>query len=106
MTYYQSFQNPAGPSFAAIDGVSPYQLPGSHSDVYSSLATRNSAALNAARNQALTDFENERLAAQQNSALTGLQNLMQSRKQQQDLASQQNSMRFGVVNSLLSGLYR
>lgn len=106
MTNYQSFQNSAGPSFAAIDGRSPYRIPGSHTDVYNSLAAKNEASLNASRNQALTDFQNERLAAQQNSALTGLQNLMQARRQEMDMANQKNAMRLGVVNSILSGLYR
>lgn len=106
MINYKSFQNAAGPSFAAIDDRSPHQMPGSHTDVYNALAARNEASLNASRNQAFTDFQNEKLAAQQNSALTGLQNLMQARRQEMDMANQQNAMRLGVVNSLLSGLYR
>lgn len=105
MINYNSFQQAQPPSFVPIDGRTPYQLPGSHTDVYNALSAKNSASLNAERNQTLTDFENQKLAAQQSSALTGLQNLMQARQKEQDLANQQNSMRFGVVNSILSGLF-
>lgn len=106
MINYQSLRETYAPAFTRIDRRSPYAMPGAHADVYGALAAKNAATLGAARDQALTDFGNEKLAAQQRAALDGLQNLVQARKQQDDMANQRNSMRYGTVNSLLSGLFR
>lgn len=106
MINYQSLQKTYAPSFASIDSRTPYEIPGSHGDVYNALAAKNSAELMAGRNQSIADFENEKLAAQQNAALSGIRNLQQARQQQASLANDQRGMQLGLVNSLLSGLYR
>lgn len=106
MINYKTHQRVAAPEFAEIDTRSPFGMPGAHEDVYNSVNAQNAAALGAARDQASVDFANEKLAAQRNAALAGMQNLMQARRNQEEVANRQAGMRMGLVNGLLSGLFR
>lgn len=106
MINYQNHQQVAAPRFAEVDTRSPFALPGAHGDVYNAVNARNVASLEAARDQASVDFANQKLAAQRDAALAGMQNLMQARRNEEELASRRAGMRMGVVNGLLSGLFR
>lgn len=106
MLNYSSYQQVENPRFQRIDKRSPYQLPGAHGDVFSMLAEKNAAALEAQRNQSATDFQNAKLAAQRQSALSGLQNMARARSRQDELANNARSMKLGAVNNILSGLFR
>lgn len=103
---YQSYIDTPPPAYSPVQSGTPYQLPGAHEDVYGALMATNAAGIEAARNQATVDFENSRLAARQQAALTGLQSMAQARQNQESLATQRAAARYGVVNNLLSGLFR
>lgn len=106
MMKYNSMQGSASPDFLEAPRTSPYLFDGSHGDVFAALTARDAVARNAQRDQQLTAFENDRLGAQREAAMRGIQNLQQARQQQMDVANRQQGMRFGLVNSLLSGLFR
>lgn len=106
MINYSSYQSSPEPAYGKIPTVSPYKFPGTHEDVYKMLSAQNSAGLQAQRDQALTDFRNERLSQQQKSALAGLSSLAQQREQQMNLANQRQGMGLSAVNNILSGLFR
>jgi len=106
MINYQSYNNTPPPSYSPVKGGTPYMMPGAHRDVYGSLMAANAAEIDAARNQASTDFANSKLAAQRSAALTGLNSMAEARRNQEELATRREASRYQVVNNLLSGLFR
>lgn len=106
MINYQSYIDTPPPTYSPVQTGTPYQLPGAHQDVYNSLMATNAAGIDAARNQSTVDFENSKLAAQKQAALRGMQTMVEARQSQENLATQRAAARYGVVNNLLSGLFR
>ena len=103
---YSTQQKSPAPSYLPFQTVSPYRFPGSHDDVYNMLSAKNAAGIASQRDNSLVDFSNERMAAQQSAALAGLQNLSKQRQDMEDVASKRSGIGMGVVNSILSGLFR
>lgn len=93
----------------AMKGIrlqSPYGYSPQHQDVLNALGDQNAAqyALNAEKANA--DFGSRKLQAQRDVALQGLQQMSQAQQNQMDYANARSGMGYGLVNSLLSGLFR
>jgi len=93
----------------AMKGIrlqSPYGYKQSHQDVLSALGDANAAQYAVQAEKANADFGARKLQAQRDLALQGLQQLATSQQQRSDLANARSAIGYGMVNNLLSGLFR
>jgi hypothetical protein len=94
---------------AALRGLSagsPFAQPGSHADVYASLASKNATDYD--RAVQMQDAEQVQRArdAQQQLALRGLEQASQQQQNMTGLANRRMEMSSGYLNSILGGLFR
>lgn len=93
----------------AMQGIrlkSPYQYPGAHQDVLAGLGDANAAQYGVSAEKMNSDFATRKLQAQRDLALSGLQQMATAQQQRADLSNARSAMGYGVVNNLLSGLFR
>lgn len=90
---------------AVLSAPSPFSFAGPHADVYRSLAAQN--ATNFDRTATAVDAETMRAArdTQSQMALRGLQQMAQAQDNNRDLATRAQANQYGILNSLLRGLY-
>lgn len=80
----------------------PAKYSGAGGDVYSGLMDSNLAKQRLAQEQGAAEYDAQYRDAQRNLLLGGLRDMSTAAENQRDL----NRSRMGMVNSLLSGLYR
>lgn len=106
MNYQTSIRTPQAVSpLGGLGAPSPFATPGSHADVYASMAAKNQNDY--ARQVQLANAQQlvQDRQMQQQMAMRGLQMLNQQRDNEQELANRQQSMYGNYVNSLLGGLF-
>lgn len=93
----------------ALDGLrmkSPYAYSSQHQDVLDALGDQNAAKYNVTADEANADFANKKMQAERDFALQGLQQMSTAKQNQMDYANARSGLGYGVVNNLLSGLFR
>lgn len=103
------YQTNVGAAFPALKSQMPdmpHQFPGAANDAYNSLRSGYEANMAMANRDAELEFANKKLLAQRDTALSGLRNLAEAKQNEQSAALQQQGMNLGLVNSILSGLYK
>lgn len=85
---------------------SPYGYSPQHQDVLSALGDTAAANYQLEAEKANSAFGAQKLQAQRDVALQGLQQMSQAKQNQMDYSNARSNMGFGLVNSLLSGLFR
>lgn len=85
---------------------SPWGYPANHQDALNGLTDAAAAQYGLKAEQQNADFEARKLQAQRDVALSGLQQMSTAQQQRNDLANAQSAMGYGIVNNLLSGLFR
>jgi len=84
---------------------SPYGYSTQHQDVLNALGDQNAAQYQMQADKANSQFGAQKLNAQRDLALQGLQQMSQARQDAMNLSNAQRGMSYGLVNSLLSGLF-
>lgn len=103
------YQTNAGAQFPQLTSAmpdAPYSYPGAFSDAYNSLRSGYEANMAMANRDAQMEFDNKSLRAQRDLALSGLSNLAQAEQNQNQLRNTRSGQQSGLVNSILSGLFR
>lgn len=114
MLTYNSELRPSRPAvsrdFSGLSNLaarSPFSAYGqNHSDVMRGLVADSRNALNMEAAKAESDYTLKQQEVQRQLALAGLKNQAEAEQQDTALATQQMQNSFGLINSVLSGLYR
>lgn len=103
------YQTNAGAQFPQLTSKmpdAPYSYPGAFGDAYNSLRSGYEANMAMANRDAQMEFDNKSLRAQRDLALSGLSDLAQAEQNQNQLQTSRRGQQMGLVNSILSGLFR